>query len=75
MKLRLAVLCNIGGCIILKFSAMIGNTRRVEGCIAKEFKYEEVTTFTSVYYADEHNIKVPTLRYHDDVGTCSNIHF
>jgi hypothetical protein len=54
-----------------KLSSMVGNKGRVEGCIAKEFKYKEVAAFTSVYFADEHNINAPTLRYHDaKVGTC-----
>ena len=53
---------------------MVGNKGRVEGCIAEEFKYKEVEAFTSVYFADEHNINAPTLRYHDDkVGTRSNL--
>jgi hypothetical protein len=57
-----------------KLSSMVGNKGRVEGCIAKEFKYKEVATFTSVYFAEEHNINAPTLRYHDDkVGTHNNL--
>jgi hypothetical protein len=57
-----------------KRSSMVGNKGRVEGCIAEEFKYKEVAAFTSVYFADEHNINAPTLRYHDDkVGTHSNL--
>jgi hypothetical protein len=57
-----------------KLSSMVGNKGRVEGCIAEEFKYKEVAAFTSVYFADEHNINAPTLRYHDDkVGTHNNL--
>jgi hypothetical protein len=56
--------------VLKKLSSMVGNKGRVEGCIAEEFKYKEVATFMSVYFADEQNINTPTLRYHDDkVGT------
>jgi hypothetical protein len=59
---------------LMKFSAMVGNKGRVEGCIAEEFKYKEVATFTSVYFVDEHNINAATLRYDDDkVGTHNNL--
>jgi hypothetical protein len=46
--------------------AMVGNKGRVEGCIAEEFKYKEIAAFTSVYFAEEHNVNAPTLRYHVD---------
>jgi hypothetical protein len=35
---------------------MVGNKRRVEGCIAEEFKYKEIASFTGLYFAEEHNI-------------------
>ena len=34
-----------------KLRAMVGNKRRVEGCIAEEFKYKEIASFTSIYFA------------------------
>jgi hypothetical protein len=43
---------------------MVGNKARVEGCITKEFKYKEIAYFTSVYFTKEHNVNVPTMRYH-----------
>lgn len=53
---------------------MVGNKGRVEGCIAEEFKYKEITSFTSVYFAEGHNVNAPTLRYHvaEDVS-CSDL--
>ena len=53
---------------------MVGNKDRVEGCIAEEFEYKEITSFTSVYFAEEHNVNAPTLRYHvaEDVP-CSEL--
>ena len=57
-----------------RLRAMVGNKGRVEGCIAEEFKYKEIASFTNVYFADEHNINAPNLRYHvaEDVP-CSNL--
>jgi hypothetical protein len=43
---------------------MVGNKARVEGCIAEEFKYKEISYFMSVYLAEEHNANAPTMRYH-----------
>ena len=53
---------------------MVGNKGRVEGCIAEEFKYKEIASFTSVYFPDEHNMNAPNLRLHvaEDVP-CSNL--
>ena len=45
---------------------MVGNKARVEGCIAEEFKFKEIAYFTSLYFAEEHNVNVPTMRYHID---------
>ena len=57
-----------------KLSAMVGNKGRVEGCIAEEFKYKEISAFTSVYFAEEHNVNAPTLRYNvDQAGPCSKL--
>jgi hypothetical protein len=44
--------------------AMIHNKAKVEGCIAEEFKLKEITYFTSVYFAEHHNVNAPTMRYH-----------
>jgi hypothetical protein len=49
-----------------KLRAMIDNKARVEGCIAEEFKVKEITYFTSVYFAEHHNVNAPTMRYHVD---------
>jgi hypothetical protein len=46
-----------------KLCAMVGNKRRVEGCIAEEFKYKEITSFTGIYFGEEHNVNAPALRY------------
>jgi hypothetical protein len=35
-----------------KLRAMVGNKRRVEGCIAEEFKYKEIVSFTGLYFAE-----------------------
>jgi hypothetical protein len=43
---------------------MVGNKRRVEGCIAEEFKYKEIASFTGLYFAEEHNVNAPALQYH-----------
>jgi hypothetical protein len=47
-----------------KLRAMVGNKRRVEACIAEEFKYKEITSFIGLYFAEEHNVNAPALRYH-----------
>jgi hypothetical protein len=56
-----------------KLRAMVGNKRRVEGCIAEEFKYKEITSFTGLYFVEEHNVNAPTLRYHVDEPPISDI--
>jgi hypothetical protein len=45
---------------------MVGNKRRVEGCIAEEFKYKEIASFTGLYFAEEHNVNASALQYHVD---------
>jgi hypothetical protein len=52
---------------------MVGNKRRVEGCIAEEFKYKEIASFTSLYFAEEHNVNAPALRYHVDEPLISDL--
>jgi hypothetical protein len=46
--------------------AMVHNMSRVEGCIAEEFKLKEIAYFTSVYYAEHHNVNTPIMRYQVD---------
>jgi hypothetical protein len=43
--------------------AMVGNKARVEGSIAKSFFLKEITYFSSVYFAKEHNVNALTLQY------------
>jgi hypothetical protein len=45
---------------------MVGNKARVEGSIAESFLLKEVTYFSSVYFAEEHNVNALTLRYNVD---------
>jgi hypothetical protein len=56
-----------------KLRAMVGNKRRVEGCIAEEFKYKEIASFTGLYFAEEHNVNAPALRYHVDEPPISDL--
>jgi hypothetical protein len=46
--------------------AMVHNRAKVEGCIVEEFKLKEIAYFTSVYFAEHHNVNMPTMRYHVD---------
>jgi hypothetical protein len=57
-----------------KLKAMVGNKARVEGCIAEEFKVKEIAYFTSVYFAEHHNVNAPIMRYHvnQDIP-CTNL--
>jgi hypothetical protein len=43
--------------------AMVSNKARVEGSNAKSFLLKEITYFSSVYFAEEHNVNALTLRY------------
>jgi hypothetical protein len=43
--------------------AMDGNKTRVEGSIAESFLLKEIIYFSSVYFAEEHNVHALTLRY------------
>jgi hypothetical protein len=40
---------------------MVDNRTRVEGCIAKAFMLKEVAYFSSVYFAEEHNVNAPMV--------------
>ncbi|WVZ77611.1 hypothetical protein U9M48_025460 [Paspalum notatum var. saurae] len=46
--------------------AMVGNKARVERCIAETFILKEISYFSGVYFAEEHNVNVPTMRYNVD---------
>jgi hypothetical protein len=46
--------------------AMVGNKARVEGSIAELFLLNDITYFSSVYFAEEHNVNALTLRYNVD---------
>jgi hypothetical protein len=53
---------------------MVGNRARVEGCIAEAFTLKEVAYFSSVYFAEEHNVNAPTMRYNvDEEHPCSDL--
>jgi hypothetical protein len=45
---------------------MIGNRARVERWNVEVFAYKEVAYFSSVYFAEEHNVNAPTMRYNMD---------
>jgi hypothetical protein len=45
---------------------MVHNKAKVEDCIAEEFNLKKITYFTSVYFAEHHNVNAPTMRYHMD---------
>jgi hypothetical protein len=49
-----------------KLRAMVHNKAKVEGCIAEEFKLKEITYFSSVYFAEHHNVNAPAFQYHVD---------
>jgi hypothetical protein len=40
---------------------MITNRARVEGYITEAFMLKEVAYFSSVYFAEEHNVNAPTM--------------
>jgi hypothetical protein len=53
---------------------MVDNRARVEGCIAEAFILKELAYFSSVYFAEEHNVNGPTMRYNvDEEPPCSNL--
>jgi hypothetical protein len=52
---------------------MVGNKARVEGCVTEEFKLKEITYFTSIYFAEHHNVNTPTMRYHVEDIPCSDL--
>jgi hypothetical protein len=53
---------------------MVDNRARVEGCITEAFILKEVAYFSSVYFAEEHNINAPIIRYNvDEEPPCSDV--
>jgi hypothetical protein len=46
--------------------AIVSNKARVEGSIAKSFLLKEITYFSSVYFAEEHNVNALILQYNID---------
>jgi hypothetical protein len=54
--------------VLKKLRAMIHNKAKIECCIAEEFKLKEIAYFSSVYFAEHHNVNAPTLQYHMDEG-------
>jgi hypothetical protein len=57
-----------------KLRAMVGNKTMVEGCITEEFKLKEIAYFTSVYFAEHHNVNTSTMWYHmDEDISCSDL--
>jgi hypothetical protein len=54
--------------------AMVHNKAKVEGCIEEEFKLKKITYFTSVYFAEHHNVNASTMWYHVDKDIpCSDL--
>jgi hypothetical protein len=47
-----------------KLRAMVHNKAKLEGCIVEESKLKVIVYFSSVFFAEHHNVNVPTLRYH-----------
>jgi hypothetical protein len=51
-----------------------GNRARVEGFIAKAFILKEVAYFSSVYFAEEHNVNAPMMWYNiNEEPPCSDL--
>jgi hypothetical protein len=46
--------------------AMVDNKARVEGFIVESFLLKEITYFSSVYFAEEHNGNALTIQYKVD---------
>jgi hypothetical protein len=53
---------------------MVGNRARVEGCFTEAFTLKEVAYFSSYYFAEEHNVNAPIMRYNvDQEPPCSDL--
>jgi hypothetical protein len=60
--------------VLKNLRVIVHNKASVEGCIAEEFKLKEITYFTSVYFAEHHNVNAPTMWYHvDEDIPCSEL--
>jgi hypothetical protein len=49
-----------------KLRAIVRRKARVEDCTVEEFKLNEITYFTSVYFVEHHNVNAPTMWCHVD---------
>jgi hypothetical protein len=59
---------------LIYLKPMVGNMTRVEGCITEVFILKEVAYFSSVYFAEEHNVNALTMRYNvDEEPPCSDL--
>jgi hypothetical protein len=55
---------------------LVGNRTRVEECIIMTFTLKEVAYFSSVYFAEEHNVNAPMMRYNvDEEPPCRDLSF
>jgi hypothetical protein len=53
---------------------MVRNRVRVEDYLAEAFMLKEVAYFSSVYFAEEHNVNAPTMWYNmDEEPPCSDV--
>jgi hypothetical protein len=52
-----------------KLRAMVGNKRRVEGCIFEGFKYKEISSFTNLYWRLSDITRVISDGLYGDCGT------
>jgi hypothetical protein len=60
--------------VLKKLRAMVRNKAKVEGCITEEIKLKDIRYFSSVYFAEHHNVNAPTLWYHvDEDIPCSDL--
>jgi len=64
-------LCNIGGCIILKgpwniLEQWLETRQELKDASPKLFCLKRYHTSSSVYFAEEHNVNAPTMRYNID---------
>jgi hypothetical protein len=51
---------------LIYLKPMVGNRARVEGCITQAFTLKEIAYFSSIYFAEEHNVNAPTMWYNVD---------
>jgi hypothetical protein len=51
---------------LIYLKPMVGNRARVEGCITHAFTLKEIAYFSSIYFAEEHNVNAPTMWYNVD---------